>query len=155
MATSGGGASTPDRSDSRPVKLLCSLGGRILPRPSDGALRYAGGDTRIISLPRNSHLATLVSKLCDAYSLSSPFLLRYQLPDEGLDSLISVSTQEDLENMMEEYDKLTGASPKLRVFLFSLMDPGPSAETIDHGDSDFSLRYCLDLFWGILYCNMS
>ncbi|KAJ4758107.1 PB1 domain-containing protein tyrosine kinase [Rhynchospora pubera] len=141
MATSGGGATTSDGADLRPAKLLCSLGGRILPRPSDGALRYAGGDTRIISLPRNSTLALLLSKLCDAYTLSSPFLLRYQLPDEGLDSLISVSTQEDLDNMMEEYDKLTGASPKLRVFLFPLSDPGLGAEVVDQVDSDINQRY--------------
>lgn len=76
------------------------------------------------------------------------------MPDEGLDSLISVSTQEDLENMMEEYDKLTGASPKLRVFLFLLSDPGPSAEPVDPADSDFSLRYCLDLILGIFDCNI-
>lgn len=76
------------------------------------------------------------------------------MPDEGLDSLISVSTQEDLENMMEEYDKLTGPSPKLRVFLFLLSDPGSGAEAIDRTDSDFSLRYCLHLILGIFDNNI-
>lgn len=34
------------------LKFLCSFGGRILPRPSDGKLRYVGGITRIISVNR-------------------------------------------------------------------------------------------------------
>ncbi|GKV27758.1 hypothetical protein SLEP1_g36893 [Rubroshorea leprosula] len=32
--------------------------------------------------------------------------VKYQLPNEDLDALISVTTDEDLENMMDEYDRL-------------------------------------------------
>lgn len=49
-------------------------------------------------------------------------LVKYQLPGEDLDSLVSVSCAEDYDNMLEEYDKLAAAAPdgsaKLRVFLF-------------------------------------
>lgn len=34
------------------VKFLCSYGGRILPRHTDGALRYVGGDNRVLSVDR-------------------------------------------------------------------------------------------------------
>ena len=34
-------------------KLLCSYGGMILPRHSDGALRYVGGDNRVLSVDRS------------------------------------------------------------------------------------------------------
>ncbi|EAZ04310.1 hypothetical protein OsI_26451 [Oryza sativa Indica Group] len=34
------------------VRLMCSFGGRILPRPGDHQLRYVGGETRIVSVPR-------------------------------------------------------------------------------------------------------
>jgi hypothetical protein len=48
--------------------------------------------------------------------------VKYQLPNEDLDSLISVTTDEDVENMMEEYDRLTlnqnPRSDRLRLFLF-------------------------------------
>ncbi|KAG1326629.1 Dual specificity protein kinase splA [Cocos nucifera] len=58
-----------------------------------------------------------------------PAVVKYQLPGEDLDALISVSCPEDLVNMMEEYDKLASISPhgsaKLRVFLFS---PSESAD---------------------------
>jgi hypothetical protein len=34
------------------VKFLCSYGGRILPRRTDGTLRYVGGDNRVLSVDR-------------------------------------------------------------------------------------------------------
>lgn len=35
------------------VKFMCSHGGRIIPRPTDGQLKYVGGETRVISVPRD------------------------------------------------------------------------------------------------------
>lgn len=35
------------------VKFLCSYGGKILPRPADNHLKYVGGETRVISVPRD------------------------------------------------------------------------------------------------------
>jgi hypothetical protein len=49
------------------------------------------------------------------------FTLKYQLPNEDLDSLISITTDEDLDNMIEEYDRNNQSSQKqsrLRLFLF-------------------------------------
>ncbi|MQL71179.1 hypothetical protein Taro_003497, partial [Colocasia esculenta] len=111
----------PSNPAAKKVKLLCSFGGRILPRPSDGALRYVGGHTRILALSRDAPFHELMRKASDTYGGAA--VLKYQLPGEDLDALVSVSSREDLENMMEEYDKLAGYSPegsaKLRVFLFS------------------------------------
>ncbi|XP_020573767.1 uncharacterized protein LOC110020120 isoform X2 [Phalaenopsis equestris] len=113
--------SADDQPAARKVKLLCSFGGKILPRPSDGTLRYAGGQTRIITVRRDTTLPELCRKMADAYG--APVAIRYQLPDEDLDALVSVSSADDLDNMMDEYDKLTqvstDGSAKLRVFLFS------------------------------------
>ncbi|CAN6202312.1 unnamed protein product [Urochloa humidicola] len=112
------------------VKLMCSFGGRIAPRPGDGALRYVGGQTRLISLPRTASFGELLRKVeavDESISAASAgggggVLVRYQLPGEDLDALISVSGPEDYDNMMEEYEKLAAAAPdgsaKLRVFLF-------------------------------------
>ncbi|PUZ61925.1 hypothetical protein GQ55_4G317100 [Panicum hallii var. hallii] len=107
------------------VKLMCSFGGRIAPRPGDGALRYVGGQTRLISVPRAASFGELLRKVeavDEAAAGGGGVLVRYQLPGEDLDSLISVSGPEDYENMMEEYEKLAAAAPdgsaKLRVFLF-------------------------------------
>ncbi|KAL6603065.1 hypothetical protein ACP70R_043426 [Stipagrostis hirtigluma subsp. patula] len=138
----GGGGGGGER-----MKLLCSLGGRILPRPGDGTLRYAGGDTRIVSVPRGVALPDLLARLAEAYggATGPHFAVKYQLPDEGLDALISVSSPEDLDNMVEEYDKLSGASPKLRVFIFPVLDgaggSGVTGEDVEGGSFDAGLRY--------------
>ena len=35
------------------IKFLCSYGGKIIPRYTDGALRYAGGLTRVLAVDRS------------------------------------------------------------------------------------------------------
>ncbi|KAJ8560785.1 hypothetical protein K7X08_022645 [Anisodus acutangulus] len=123
----------------RKVKFLCSFGGRIIPRPSDGALRYVGGQTRIISVRRDVSFAELVRKMVDTYG--QDVAIKYQLPDEDLDALVSVSCPEDLENMMDEYEKLveraSDGSAKLRVFLFSASELKSSGvvQLVDMQDS--------------------
>ncbi|KAF5178194.1 Mitogen-activated protein kinase kinase kinase [Thalictrum thalictroides] len=113
--------SVEDQSSVRKVKFLCSFRGNIIPRPGDGVLRYVGGQTRIISVRRDIRFQDLVHKMVDVYG--KPVVIKYQLPDEELDALVSVLCPEDLENMMEEYEKLvessSDGSAKLRVFLFS------------------------------------
>ncbi|CAM6060482.1 unnamed protein product [Sphagnum tenellum] len=116
--------STPSEDFTSPrVKFMCSYGGKILPRPGDGRLRYVGGDTRIITVNRDINHAELVLKMTEAYN-QHDLTIKYQLPDEDLDALISISSDEDLVNMMEEYDKIerSDGSARLRVFLFSAVD---------------------------------
>ncbi|GFY80777.1 kinase superfamily with octicosapeptide/Phox/Bem1p domain-containing protein [Actinidia rufa] len=110
-----------DSVSGKKVKFLCSFGGQILPRPSDGMLRYVGGQTRIIGVRRDVSFNGLVQKMADTSGQN--VVIKYQLPDEDLDALVSVSCPDDLENMMDEYEKLAERSSdglaKLRVFLFS------------------------------------
>ncbi|XP_062203666.1 uncharacterized protein LOC133905891 isoform X2 [Phragmites australis] len=104
------------------VKFMCSFGGKILPRPSDGKLRYVGGETRLISITRNFSWKEFVQKTLTIYN--QPHIIKYQLPDEDLDALISLSCDEDFQNMMEEYYTLEKAngSLRLRIFLVSLAE---------------------------------
>jgi len=64
-------------SSSNRVKFLCSYGGRILPRPGDGKLRYAGGDTRVVAASRSISFAGLLNcfdlKTCDLMRVSVCF----------------------------------------------------------------------------------
>lgn len=138
------------------VKLLCSFGGSILPRPLDGKLRYVGGETRIVTLPRDAGYEELAARMRELFddggtagggaadsSLSPPpaWVIKYQQPDEDLDALVSVVNDDDVTNMMEEYDKLAAAPPteggftRLRVFLFSQPDID-AAEGSLHFDAD-------------------
>ncbi|KAL5704735.1 hypothetical protein ACHQM5_023121 [Ranunculus cassubicifolius] len=102
------------------VKFMCSYGGKITPRSHDNQLTYTGGHTKILAVDRIIKFADLLSKLqsyCD-----SEIVFKYQLPGEDLDALISITNEEDLEHMMEEYDRLyrlsTKPPPRLRLFLF-------------------------------------
>ncbi|CAN0877025.1 hypothetical protein LINGRAHAP2_LOCUS11633 [Linum grandiflorum] len=119
------------------LRLMCSYGGRIVPRPHDKSLCYVGGDTRIVVVDRNASLAGLSSKLSTTLLNGRPFTLKYQLPSEDLDSLISVTTDEDLDNMIDEYDRTitsTGSGggsnsskpSRLRLFLFPVVKPDSS-----------------------------
>ena len=105
-------ASTNDQ-----IKLMCSFGGKIMPRPMDGKLRYVGGDTHILNVARKASFRDVMSKLIDYFSNSSnltrSFRLKYQLPNEGLDALISVTLDDDMKNIIEECD-----SSRLRLFFF-------------------------------------
>lgn len=121
---------------SKMLKLLCSYGGTILPRPSDRKLRYVGGETHILSISKDISWVELKQK---TYSLcNEPHSIKYQLPGEDIDALVSVSSDEDIQNMMEECKVLDGGSQKLRMFLISndvLDDSQLGLESVD-GDSE-------------------
>ncbi|KAK1298817.1 hypothetical protein QJS10_CPB14g00419 [Acorus calamus] len=110
----------PPPSPPKPLRLMCSYGGHIVPRPHDKSLCYLGGDTRIVVFDRCSSLSDLSLKLSKSLLHGRhDFSLKYQLPNEDLDSLISLATDEDLDNMIDEYDRtLSHSSSRLRLFLF-------------------------------------
>ncbi|CAL9179501.1 unnamed protein product [Musa hybrid cultivar] len=106
-----------------PVKLLCSYGGKILPRRPDGRLRYVGGHTRVVAVRRSISFLELQVKLRELCGWGA-VSLRCQLPTEDMDALVSVTSDEDLANLVEEYDLASRdrrSSPlKIRAFLFLL-----------------------------------
>ncbi|XP_073133560.1 protein PAL OF QUIRKY-like [Henckelia pumila] len=111
------------------VRFMCSIGGKILPRPHDNQLRYVGGDTRIVVVHRHATFSSLLSKLSKLAGTSN-ISIKYQLPNEDLDALITVTADEDVENMMEEYDRLSqNKSARLRLFLFNIDDITSSRST--------------------------
>ncbi|GFP97502.1 hypothetical protein PHJA_001894300 [Phtheirospermum japonicum] len=136
----------------KPIKFLCSYGGRILPRYPDGKLRYHGGDTRVLSVDRSISFSDFFStellvKLREMCGTSVN--LRCQLPAEDLDALVSITSDEDLANLIEEYDRAdaaaaTAAPPfslKIRAFLSApkttkkSSSPPSSASSSSNGSS--------------------
>uniref|UniRef100_A0A7N0TKM1 PB1 domain-containing protein n=1 Tax=Kalanchoe fedtschenkoi TaxID=63787 RepID=A0A7N0TKM1_KALFE len=118
------------------LRLMCSYGGHIIPRPHDKSLCYVGGDTRMVVVDRNSSLGELTSRLSKTLLNNRAFTLKYQLPNEDLDSLISVTTDEDLENMIDEFDRICASSSgakssRLRVFLFTNKRDSESGSSIE------------------------
>ncbi|XP_057493454.1 protein PAL OF QUIRKY-like isoform X2 [Actinidia eriantha] len=113
------------------IKFLCSYGGKILPRYPDGKLRYHGGQTRVLAVDRCISFAELLVKLGELCGTS--VTLRCQLPTEDLDALVSITSDEDLANLMEEYDR--ASAPKIRAFLYppksaKIISPSPSIATV-------------------------
>ncbi|NP_001276270.1 uncharacterized protein LOC100810685 [Glycine max] len=104
------------------LKFLCSYGGKILPRYPDGKLRYLGGHTRILAVDRSIPFSELLLKLEELCGASVRHL-RCQLPSEDLDALVSITSDEDLANLIEEYDRVS--SLKIRAFLSPPTPPTP------------------------------
>lgn len=131
------------------LRLMCSYGGHIVPRPHDKTLCYVCGETRIVVVDRHTSLSDLTSRLAKTLLNGRPFTLKYQLPNEDLDSLISVTTDEDLENMIDEYDRTASNSAnaaakpsRLRLFLFPIKPDvsqsiGPILESSTSSDDWF------------------
>ncbi|XP_009410723.2 uncharacterized protein LOC103992650 [Musa acuminata AAA Group] len=126
------------------VRLMVSYGGRIQPRRYDNRrLSYVGGETKILSLDRSARFPALLSKLASITAFVSPLCLKYQLPGEDLDALVSVTDDDDIDHLMAEYDLLhrtssTKPSPRLRLFLFPVgpPPPRPSAALLDAARSE-------------------
>ncbi|KAJ8761176.1 hypothetical protein K2173_001232 [Erythroxylum novogranatense] len=125
-------ASITTSTASSKLRLMCSYGGHIIPRSAAKSLYYAGGDTRIITVPTTNAgdltLTSLSAHLASRLNISYPFVLKYQLPDHDLDSLISVSTDEDLLIMLDEHRRLSTPS-RIRLFLFAAKCTASSPES--------------------------
>lgn len=137
----GYASSEASDSSSTKMKVLCSFGGKILPRPSDGKLRYVGGETRIIRIRKDVSWQKLRQKALEVYN--QVHVIKYQLPGEDLDALVSVSCDEDLQNMMEEYNELQDreGSQKIRMFLFSMSDLAEAQSGLSSMDGDSEIQY--------------
>ncbi|CAK8534702.1 unnamed protein product [Lathyrus sativus] len=139
----GYGSSESYYNSSTMMKFLCSFGGRILPRPSDGRLRYVGGQTRILRLRKDISFHELIQKALLIYN--QVHTIKYQLPGEDLDALVSVSSDEDLQNMMEECNHLEDreGSQKLRMFLFSISDLEDAQFGLTSMGDDSEIQYVI------------
>ncbi|CAA6660171.1 unnamed protein product [Spirodela intermedia] len=96
-------------------------GRRILPRPSDRQLKYVGGETRVVAVRRSATFSELRKKIENVFNAEVG--IKYQLASEDLDALVSVTCDEDVDHMLDEYDRHDGgchcgAAARLRVFLF-------------------------------------
>ncbi|XP_066364260.1 uncharacterized protein [Miscanthus floridulus] len=113
------------------IKILCSFGGRIVPRPHDGVLKYVGGETRVLAVPRSICFRELKNKVEDMFK-TEVAAIKYQLLSlaEELDVLVSVTCDEDLVHMLDEYDRLEAkcsptTSPRFRVYVFTPQAAAP------------------------------
>ncbi|PWA37660.1 hypothetical protein CTI12_AA588200 [Artemisia annua] len=104
------------------IKLMISYGGKITHRTHDNKLTYSGGDTKILTLDRHVISFThLLSKLINLMELThNDVKVKYKLPGHDLDALVSVFDDDDVANMLYEYDVMMrrGNGGRLRLFVF-------------------------------------
>lgn len=106
---------TPSRSSTK-LKFLCSYDGQIIPRRVDGKLIYVGGFTRILSVPGSISFAELMVKLCE-FSGGS-VILKCKLPTEDLETLVTVSSDDDLRDIVRQYEMTPSKHPlQIRAIL--------------------------------------
>lgn len=79
----GGAGESGTSSPKSRVKFLCSHGGKILPRPTDCQLKYVGGETRVVSLSRDTSFSgmyllvgCLVIRFRSSFIIMLNFLLK-------------------------------------------------------------------------------
>uniref|UniRef100_A0A7C8ZTD5 PB1 domain-containing protein n=1 Tax=Opuntia streptacantha TaxID=393608 RepID=A0A7C8ZTD5_OPUST len=114
------------------IKFLCGYGGKIVPRYPDGKLRYLGGHTRVLAVDRSISFPELLMKMGELCGTS--VVVRCQLPTEDLDALVSIKSDEDLINIIEEYDLVSSSSAKIKAFLWptkSKITPSPQPSEIN------------------------
>uniref|UniRef100_A0A0D9VXN6 PB1 domain-containing protein n=1 Tax=Leersia perrieri TaxID=77586 RepID=A0A0D9VXN6_9ORYZ len=103
------------------IRLLCSHGGRLMPCGPNGSVRYVGGETRALVVPREVTFAELTARLAEKAGATEISSVRYRLADGGLDDdlLVSVTCDEELAHMVDEYDRLKATRPtaSFRVFV--------------------------------------
>ncbi|KAL8091583.1 hypothetical protein AgCh_033999 [Apium graveolens] len=129
---------TVDSSSTATIKFLYSYNGRIIPRPTDGLLRYSGGFTRVLSVDSSVSLAELMVKFGEL--CGSSMSLKIKLPYEDLDLLVTITNDEELSCAINEYalvSKATGKDMKIRAILF----PHQSLKSISPPSSPLSPDY--------------
>ncbi|CAJ2664307.1 unnamed protein product [Trifolium pratense] len=118
------------------IKFLFSYGGKILPRLTDGKLRYSGGHTRVLAIPPHVSFSGLMVKLMELCG-STSVTLKCPLPNGDLETLISITNDVDLANIIEEYDRASSSLThplKIRAILSPLkslkkLSPPPSSSS--------------------------
>ncbi|KAL3538099.1 hypothetical protein ACH5RR_001465 [Cinchona calisaya] len=107
------------KSCTKSVKFVFSYSGQILPRRSDGFLRYIGGHTRVLLVDRSISFAELLVKFGELTGESMN--LKCKLPNKDLDVLVSIKSDEELRGMIDEYDRVsevTHLEMKIRAILY-------------------------------------
>jgi tRNA A-37 threonylcarbamoyl transferase component Bud32 len=104
-------------SGSTRMKFLCNFGGRFLPRPIDGELRYVGGEKHLIQISREMSWQGLISKTTKL--IRQAHIVKYHLPGEQVNVLISVASDDDVYHMIDECIVLEESKERPTMYLFT------------------------------------
>ncbi|KAM3310506.1 hypothetical protein ACQJBY_031285 [Aegilops geniculata] len=111
----------------RRLRMMCSHGGCFAPCGPDGAARYVGGETRVLAVPRGVSFRELAARLGETAGGKIVSALKYRLADDE-EVLVSVTCDEELAHLRDEYDRLQATRPSatFRVFFSGVQRPAAS-----------------------------
>ncbi|GFP93166.1 hypothetical protein PHJA_001460900 [Phtheirospermum japonicum] len=98
------------------IKFLYSYGSKIVPRPIDDKLRYAGGHTCVLSVDRSTTYLELMVKFGEL--CGSSMNRKCKLPSNNLDLLATIKSNKELRAMIEDYESASSSVAKIRAMLF-------------------------------------
>jgi hypothetical protein len=123
MATAAPCVPSGDDAEAR-IKLTCSHGGRLLRCGPGGAARYVGGEMRVLAVPRAATFRGLAARLSSEVAGGAEVrTVRHRLADDE-DVLVSVTCDEELAHMIDEYDRLRATRPSAAFRVFVSTDSG-------------------------------
>lgn len=99
------------------MKFICNFGGRFLPRPIDGKLRYVGGEKHLIQISQGMSWQGLINKTTKF--IRQAHIVKYHLPGEQVNVLISVATDDDVHHMIDECIILEESKERPAMYLFT------------------------------------
>ncbi|MED6185223.1 hypothetical protein PIB30_054987 [Stylosanthes scabra] len=109
------------------VSFLCSYDGEIKFDDQINQYIYEGGVNKKLSVPSNiNKFNDMMIELSDVSGIADLAFFKYQIPGFDLETLVSVTNDRDLHNLMREFDP--GAPDEVkRIFLFAKENPSPSS----------------------------
>jgi len=116
------------------MKFLCNFGGRFLPRPVDGKLRYVGGEKHLIQINQGLSWQGLISKTTKL--IRQAHIVKYHLPGEQVNVLISVASDDDVHHMIDECIVLEESKERPTMYLFTDEDDEHHVHFVVGGSSD-------------------
>lgn len=97
------------------VPVLCSFGGEIVPKY--GKFVYEGGTTRLMRVHLSINFLNLLCRVNEIYRPTVISTVKYRYPGLELDCpLVSVTTDEDVSGMMQEFSSPTATPIQLFAF---------------------------------------
>ncbi|CAL5061633.1 unnamed protein product [Urochloa decumbens] len=99
------------------MKFLCNFGGRFLPRPIDGKLRYVGGEKHLVQISQGMSWQKLFNKTTKL--IRQAHIVKYHLPGEQVNVLISVASDDDVHHMIDECIVLEESKERPAIYLFT------------------------------------
>ncbi|KAF3436959.1 hypothetical protein FNV43_RR19712 [Rhamnella rubrinervis] len=107
-----------DRSKTK-IKVLCFSEGHPVFSSRDGSLQYDGGNSYLVHFRNDISYADFCKKMSSLFRMNIR-RVRYYLPGHGL---VNMSTDEDVENMIEEYGELNSKQgPQIFKIFLDLID---------------------------------